>query len=254
MSARGKVVMIALVAVAASGGRAFAGASYAAANRAYQDGHYQQAATQYQELVAAGIVNEDLYYNLGNADFRIGKLGPAIYNYERALRIDPDFDDARYNLGVARQAVAARVKDRVVAAQKDPLWIRTVTFFSVGALALWFVILDAVFFAVLIALRFLANGFARTTLVVANSFVAAALVAAMVLLAGHVYFLERVRIGVVLPDQVAMREGADAAGATKGELHAGLRIRIVGGETGWLRVRLSNGVEGWVPRASVGEL
>ncbi len=42
------------------------------------------------------------YYNLGNALFKANKLDEAIEAYKRALRNDPDNDDARYNLEVAR--------------------------------------------------------------------------------------------------------------------------------------------------------
>lgn len=34
-------------------------------------------------------LSSNLFYNLGNAYYRQGKLGLAILNYERALRLDP---------------------------------------------------------------------------------------------------------------------------------------------------------------------
>ena len=42
-------------------------------------GYYQQAIAGYEQLVAAGIHNAKLYYNLGNAYFRLNDLGHAIY-------------------------------------------------------------------------------------------------------------------------------------------------------------------------------
>jgi tetratricopeptide (TPR) repeat protein len=228
--------------------------TFGEANQLYTSGEFEAAATAYEALVARGIANEDLYYNLGNAYFRTGRLGPAIYNYERALRLDPGFDDARYNLAVAREVVAERFGTRLKGAETDPLWIRVSTYFSISRLTLWFLLLNALFFAVLIGLRFLAEGLARTALVVTSAFVGVAMAASLALLAGHGYYLERVKLGVVTGDQVVMREGPDERRAERGVLHPGLRVRIRGEDQEWIRVRLSNGVDGWVPRGSIGRL
>ena len=65
------------------------------------------------------------------------------------------------------------------------------------------------------------------------------------LLAGRVR-LDRIPFGVVLPDEIAVKEGADVNYRTSFEAHAGLRVRIVDRDQDWLRVRLANGLEGWV--------
>jgi tetratricopeptide (TPR) repeat protein len=228
--------------------------SYGDANRAYQDGRYAEAVEHYEALVDRGIVHEDLYYNLGNAYFRVGQLGPAIYNYERALRVQPDFEDAVYNLRLARSAAFGDVLDRLEEAELDPPWIRAVTFASSGKLAIGLAALSFAFFGILLVIRLLASGLLRTALVVANAFTGVSLLACAVLLAGHIYFIERVSLGIVLDDEVVMREGADALRAARGRLYAGLRVHLLEREAGWLRVRLATGVEGWVPDASVGRL
>ena len=58
--------------------------------------------------------------------------------------------------------------------------------------------------------------------------------------------LDRVPFGVVLPDAVAVKEGADANYRTSFDVHAGLRVRLVERDQDWLRIRLANGLEGWV--------
>jgi tetratricopeptide (TPR) repeat protein len=229
-------------------------ASYADGNAAYKGGRYEEAIADYEALVEAGVVHQNLYYNLANAYFRAGFLGPAVYNYERALRIDPGFADARYNLRVAREAVAEKVVDRLEEAETEPLYTRVVTFFSIGELSVGFLLLNALFFGALVALRILADGFARTALKVVSAFVGVGYLACAALLAGHILFLETVQVGVVLPDELLMHEGADGASAERGQVHAGLRVRVIGEEPGWLRVRLANGHEGWVPSDAIGRL
>lgn len=229
-------------------------ASFGDANRDYKQGRFPEAIREYEALVTAGIVNQDLYYNLGNAYFRTGELGRAIYNYERALRIDPSMEDARFNMSVARKAVAERVVDRFKGAEADPWWVKLATFFSLSHLTVAFLVCDLVFFACLVVLRFLATGFARTALAATTAFIGVALVGSLLLLRVHIYVLDEVYQGVVVADQVVMREGADQHAAEKGKLHPGVRVRLRGQEPGWLHIRLANGMEGWVPADSIGVL
>ena len=77
---------------------AFAQSEFDAANAAYAEGRYEQAATIYQTLIDEQP-DATLYYNLGNAHFKQGELAQAILNYERALRLQPNHKDAQYNLG-----------------------------------------------------------------------------------------------------------------------------------------------------------
>lgn len=234
--------------------RLAAAAGYGEGNEAYQRGEYDRAIEIYEQLVAEGVTHEHLFYNLGNAYFRSARLGPAIYNYERALRIDPGFEDAAYNLAVAREAVAERVVDRLKGAEEQPAWVRLATFFSVSELTFAFLVLDVLFFAALIALRFLATGFVRTAVFVLSIFLGVATVGCGVLLERHLHVLGEVHQGIVLADQITMREGPDAALAERGQLHPGVKVTVLESRRGWVLVRLANGVEGWIPSAALGRL
>lgn len=267
MSLRLRVAIAALVGLtllARSAPTVLAAPSYADANNAYKEGKWDVAVAQYEALVAAGIVHPDLYYNLGNAYFRCatesvemkcpGGIGHAIFNYERALRLQPDLRHARENLRLARETVATRWEDRLKDAESDPLWMKVVTFLSIGKLTIMFLVFDVLLFAGLTVNRFLAIGLTRTALRVTNSFAAVGLLLSTLLLAGHIYFLEEKRMGIVLPDQLQMREGTDPRSAERAQIHAGLRVEIIDREPGWLRVELANGHEGWVPVDAIGEL
>lgn len=224
------------------------------ANRAFQSGRVAEAIALYEALAAKGVVHEDLFYNLGNAYFRAEQLGKAIWSYERALRVDPAMDDARFNLEVARDRVASRVVDRLEGAEAEPLWVRTVTFFSLSELTLAMLALDALLFLLLIALRFLSLGVLRTALIAIAGFVAVATAGSLALLAGHIYLVERVETGIVVAEQAVMREGPNHGLAERGQLHPGLRVRVIDEQAGWLRVQLANGVDGWLPAETIGRL
>lgn len=229
--------------------------TFARANKAYAEQRYDAAIVAYEELLRAGVENEDLYYNLGNAYFRAGKLGPAILSFERALRVAPRFEDARYNLDVARELAGVRFgKDTIKGAAEDPWWVRAVNWLTLSELTWAFLALDLLFFAVLILMRFLSDGFLRTGLVVGEVFAGLSGALFGVLLSGQIYLLDHVRSSVVVTDEVIMREGPDPTRREMPKLHAGHRVVWLRESNGWVRIRLSNRVEGWVPRASVEEI
>jgi len=100
----------------------FAQTDFDAANAAYADGRYDEAAAGYQALLDEAP-NATLYYNLGNARFKQGELAQAILNYERALRLKPNYKDAKYNLTFAQ----SKITDNIV--EQDffiSAWVRTV--------------------------------------------------------------------------------------------------------------------------------
>lgn len=77
------------------------------ADSAYADKHYAQAAEQYAVL-ADSLPSADVYYNLGNAEYRLKHYAEAVLAYQRALHLDPGHEDAQYNLAIVRSRLADR--------------------------------------------------------------------------------------------------------------------------------------------------
>lgn len=223
-------------------------------NDAYFHGRYGEAVEAYEHVAALGVISEDLYYNLANAYLKNGQSGPAIYNYERALELDPSQEDVQFNLKVARDAAAKKGEDKLVGAEATPLWIRAVQPFTVGALSWLFLSVYLSLFGLLIARHFIGPGFARVGLTALTVFVALATLGSGTLLGGRLFLAERIERAIVLPDTVAVKEGPDPNYNAIFNVHAGLRVRITEKEQDWVRVRLSNGLEGWVRELDLGRL
>ena len=192
-------------------------------NDAYLHGDLAGAIAAYEQLDRQNVASRDLYYNLGVAHFRQGSLGRAIWSFERALEIDADDEDARFNLAQARKLAERRVLDKMESAEREPLWIRVVTFFTASTETWIFVGLYLGCF-VLLFLRRRAADDSR-----------AALTAGAAILG-------------------TVKEGADTSYHTSFEVHAGLRVRLLDRDQDWVRVRLANGLEGWLRAEDVGRL
>ena len=221
-------------------------------NEAYLHGDYAAAVAAYEEVDRRGPSSADVAFNLGDAYFHKGALGPSIWAFERALSVDPNDDDARYNLDKARKLAARRAHDRMEGEDKDPAWMRFVGGVAPATATWFFVAVYLGFFAALIARRW-ARGEWRPALTAGASVLAAGALLTGALLAGRVY-LDRIPFGVLLPDEVAVKEGADTNYRTSFDAHAGLRVRIVDRDQDWVRVRLANGLEGWVRAQDIGRI
>jgi hypothetical protein len=73
------------------------------ASQAYAAGGYEQAALLFGEAAAASPSAGTLH-NLGNAEWKCGRPGPAILAWERAQWLDPFSHSTRTNLRFARRA------------------------------------------------------------------------------------------------------------------------------------------------------
>ena len=221
-------------------------------NDAYLHGDYDAAVAAYEELDREEVVSPDLYFNLGDAYFKKNALGPAIWAFERAAALDADDEDVRYNLDQARKLAVRQARDKIEGEDRDPLWIRAVTSLSPSAETWVFLALYLGLFAALFARR-RASDDARPALTTVAAILAVTTLLAGGALAGRAV-LGRVPFGVVLPDALAVKEGADVNYKTGFQIHAGLRVRLLERDEDWLRIRLANGLEGWVRAKEIGRL
>jgi len=75
-------------------------------NKFYNQQDYKSADSVYNILDTAGYFSTELYYNLGNTNYKLGNIPKTIYNYERALKLSPGNEDIVHNLKIANELLA----------------------------------------------------------------------------------------------------------------------------------------------------
>jgi len=82
----------------------------------YKKNNYEEARKSFEKATSSDdiLVQSKSYYNVGNALYRLGKLPESILMYKKALELNPDDEDAKYNL----EYVRAKLKNE---AQKQPM-------------------------------------------------------------------------------------------------------------------------------------
>lgn len=228
--------------------------SYKRAVQAHYAGKYEQAIEMMERILAVPMAHEDLHYNLGCSYFGLGKLGPAIYHFERALALDPSSDDARFNLETSRGLAAARVTDELKGAARQLFWVRAVSTLEGRTWTVIFLVTWWLTFILMLVLRQVQPGPLRAGLVAGTSFIGLVTLLCGVLFLGRVHMDQRVTHGIVLPDRLEVREGPSASAKSTFKLHAGFKVRLQARADNWVRIRLSNGLEGWAEAKKIGVL
>ncbi len=94
------------VARAPSTSAAFVDTAFLEANEQYRAGRYEAAAEGYRALLEGGVEHPALYFNLGNAWMKNGRLGEAVWAYLKAQVFMPRDVDLQANLDYARSLLS----------------------------------------------------------------------------------------------------------------------------------------------------
>jgi tetratricopeptide (TPR) repeat protein len=211
-----------------------------AANQLYDQGKFAEAKQHYEKLVESGEGSANVFYDLGNTDYRLGSTGRAILNYERALALNPRHPEAHANLHLLRQQAGARLRsvsriERVVAMQPGGFW--TVS----AAVAGWVMLFGFAF--IWTSRREEKSGLWLLAL-------AGALVFAGSLTALWIGARDQALAIITARQTEARLAPAESAGVAEA-LPAGSRVRVLSERGEWVYCELPGAGRGWIPQKAV---
>lgn len=223
------------------------------ANKAYSEGLYTDAREAYQQVTDAGWESPILYYNLGNACFKLNDYPHAILWYERALRLDPGNEDILYNLNVANSKIADRI---------EPLptlfyvrWYQgLVGLFSVTAWAV-----QTIIYFILTLISALLYLYTRHILLRKSGFWGGILFLALTFLTllfsvSGSHHVRNVREAILFEPTITVKSSPDAKGVDLFPLHEGTRVQLIDQIGTWYEIRIANGSVGWLPAEALEEI
>ena len=221
------------------------------ATAAYQEGRWSDAIAAYEAILATGRTAPELQYNLGNAWFKAGEPARAILCYERALKLDPSYDDARYNLEFAREQTQDRID--VVPEFIIERWGRNACYLldSDTWTVLFFVF--GILFAGLL-LTFLLSARTSWKRVGFYGGIVVLLLALLCLDFAHWQLADYRKADsaiVMRPVCSAKSSPSEASAKDLFVLHEGTKVKILDEVGGWKNIELSDGRTGWVPAADI---
>ena len=221
-------------------------------NEAYEAGSYEAAIQAYSSVVANGEHSAELYYNLGNAYYRNQQIGKAIWAYESALKIDPDHEDALFNL----KHVNAQTVDRISTERRGfGHWIKGIVYSE--QINFWAIISISCSFLFAISCAFFIFTPRRKTknlsLLLATVMLLA-MFGSVFLASMHKDRLTENTAGVIIDKTIDVKVSPQVDAQTTFILSEGAKVDVLEKSSAeWVKIEL-NGNQGWLPTSSIWEI
>lgn len=219
----------------------------------YKNGKYQQAIDSWMQIIENGEASAELYFNLGNAQYKLNQIGPSIYYYEKALQLSPNDSDIKNNLAFAENARIDAI---------DPLpksvfskWYHTIAdSFTFDGWAILSVICSLGFMG-LFLLYYFSYSEKRKRLFFAATLLIGVLFIVAITFAFTTYGeYTRNQPAIIFANELEVKSEPNLGSNTAFILHEGTKVQITAQDGNWLRIIIADGKDGWVPASELKQL
>lgn len=222
-------------------------------NTLYQKGNYQEAISSYESIVKSGQESAEVYFNLGNCYYKLNKVAPAVYNFEKALLLSPCDSEIQNNLAFAKKMAIDEITETPKVGFSKIIDDFTSTFhYDTWA---WITIL----FAVMFLIGFVAYYFSNSTSLKRVFFSGMILFLLFVLISVFSGFYEKNRVNndrpaIVFADVIPVKSEPNTSSQDAFTLHAGTKVTVLEDLGSYRKIQLSDLKEGWIEKNAIKEI
>lgn len=215
------------------------------ANDAYAKGNYEVAIEKYQEILNADNISTDIYFNLGNCYYKTDNIPNAILNYEKALKLKPDNEDALFNLAMANKLTIDKV-DRLPELFIGSTWRNLITSKTVDNWAYYTV--GLIFLSLLLFISYLLM---QQIIIKKAGFYGGLLFLGLSLFtflmaAQHNGIIQQSSEAIIFAPTITIQSEPNESSEALFTLHEGTKITLLEESGDWSKIKLPNGNVGWI--------
>ena len=231
----------------------FAQTGFENGNALYQKGNYQGAIVAYESVLQSKKQSAELYFNIANCYYKLNKVAPAIYNYEKALVLNPNDTEIQNNLKFAHKLQIDEIKEVPKVGFEKLIRDFTATFhYNTWA---WI----SVSFAILFFLFFVGYYFSQFTaykqIFFFGMFVLVLLICISVLSAiFEKRHFDNERPAIVFAEVVSVKSEPKVSSSDVLTLHEGTKVFVLETIDNWKKIQLTDGTEGWIIENAIKEV
>lgn len=232
---------------------AFAGEAednFAKANQLYKNGEYAKAINKYEKIIDNGYKSAALYYNLGNAYYKIDEIGLSILYYEKALKFHPNDEDILFNLNIAKLKTVDKI-EKVPDFFINQLWKKIVSSMNSNKWSYISIFVFFLFIGSIAIFIFSANPFVKKT------FFATGIVFLATSITLSIASFQRLRLdrqenyAIITQPSVYVKSAPSESSTDLLILHEGTKINILAKDEQWRKFKLADGTEGWLKASAI---
>lgn len=226
---------------------------FSQANEAYNKGNYAKAIELYESIEKTGNVSENLYFNLANSYYKLQKVAPSIYNYEKALSISPNNQDIQDNYRFAQNMRMDQI-DQLPEGFLTRSYKKLVTLWSVDTWA-WLSIVFGFLFVISFVLFYRAK-FSQDRKLFFGGWTLSLLISVICLIFAFQTesYKANTTFAIVFTSETAIQSEPNLRSETLFKLHEGTKVQVMDIVDGWKKIKLTDGKTGWIPKKELKEI
>lgn len=215
------------------------------ANSLYNDGKYLEAIEQYESIIDNGKHSSELYFNLGNAHYKLNNIAPSIYYFEKAALINPNDKEIINNLSFAKNMTIDAIDNIPEVGFSRIIKNITNTFkFDIWA---WFSVALMMAFVLLFLSYYFSQATSQKRFTFIGSIMALLLCFVALVFAFNKYNLEQKNNpAIVFAQESQVKSEPNLRSLEAFKLHEGTKVQVVDAVDNWKKIKLSDGKIGWI--------
>lgn len=222
-------------------------------NALYNDGKYIEAIDKYTAILDTENHSAALYFNLGNAHYKLNHIAPSIYYYEKALRLSPNDKEIKNNLAFAKNMTIDAV-DVIPEAGFSKIINSVTNFMSFEDWAKLSVV-SVFLFVILFLIYYFAYSSSRKRLAFIGSTISMFLLVITLFLAFQKFSLDQKdKPAIVFVQEAQIKSEPNLRSEESFKLHEGTKVQILDTVNNWKKIKLTDGKTGWISNDDIREL
>lgn len=214
-------------------------------NDLYNQGKYEEAIEVYEKILESNKHSAELYFNLGNAHYKLNNIAPSIYNFEKALILKPNDKEIQNNIAFAQNMTIDAIDNIPEVGFRKLLKsiINKTTFDNWAKISVGFVF----GFVIIFLLYYFSHHTARKRLAFISSFLFLFLAMVALALAFQKSELDaKNNPAIVFARETIVKSDPNNTSTDLFRLHEGTKVQVLETFDDWNKIKLSDGQIGWM--------
>jgi len=219
----------------------------------YKAEKYQQALEQWNKILDDGEHSASLYFNLGNAHYKMNNIGESIFYYEKALQLSQNDKEIKNNLAFAQNATVDDIEplpETIFSKWYNSLsgilsyngWAILSVLFSIG-------------FVFLFLVYYISITEGRKKLFFTSSLIFLGLLVVSFTMAFVLFDkTKKDHPAIIFSEKIEVRSEPNLGSEVSFSLHEGTKVQIISRDSDWVRITILDGKDGWIPNSDLKEL
>ena len=218
-------------------------------NAFYTDGKYQMAIDGYQDILNSGYESAELYYNLGNAYYKLNNIPESNFFYEKARSISPTDEDILINLSFAQNLRIDKI-EKLPITQTQNFKINILNLLSEKGWSVLLIILAWI--ACVSFVLYLSVNNSGNKRIFFTQFIILMIGLIVVFTINYEKKkLNNEKFAIIYDKEIEVWSEPNKISELKFLLHEGTKVKQVDTIQDWVNIQLENGTLGWIQSSSI---